>query len=165
MQPEMYSLRQLAPLGKSVVVFLFFATDCPISDRYQPEAVRLNHQFEHRGVQFWIVYPNPAETRAGTIAHQKQFSQEIAPLLDPGQSLVKMAGARVTPEAAVFRVTRQKLERIYLGRIDDRYLSLGQQRPHPLHAELADAIDAALAGKPVPPSGGKAVGCSIIPLP
>lgn len=159
------SVRALAPGGTSVVVLLFFATDCPISDRYQPEVSRLNHLFKDRGVQFWMVYPNPSETRVGTEAHQKHFSQDIAPLLDPQQSLVKLAGARVTPEAAVFRVTPHGLEKVYRGRIDDRYLSLGTQRPQALHHDLSDAIDAALSDKPVDPAGGRAVGCSIIPLP
>lgn len=155
---------KLAPPGTAVVVLLFVASDCPISDRYQPEFTRLSKAFEGRSVKFWMVYPNPSETQAGVELHQKQFSQSVPPLLDPEQKLVKMARVHATPEAAVFVAGPEGLREVYSGRIDDRYLGLGKQRPQARHLDLTDAIEAALKGQPVHPAAGKAVGCSIIPL-
>src|ERR1035438_1564352 len=48
--------------------------------------------------------------------------------------------------------------------IDDRYFSIGQERPQPQQHDLEAAISAALADKPVPQSGGPPVGCSIVYL-
>jgi hypothetical protein len=83
-------------------------------------------------------------------------------LLDPKQSLVALAHATVTPEAAIFLVDGDNLREVYHGRIDDRYISLGQERPHAQHHDLELALAAALAGRPVPPPEGPAVGCSIV---
>jgi hypothetical protein len=56
------------------------------------------------------------------------------------------------------------LREVYRGRIDDRYLSIGQERPQPQQHDLEAAISATLADKPVPQSGGPPIGCSIVSL-
>ena len=78
---------------------------------------------------------------------------------------MKLAHATVTPEAAVFVVEGKTLREVYQGRVDDRYISLGQERPQAQHHDLELAITAALAGKPVPHPQGPPVGCSIVFLP
>src|SRR5262245_34140024 len=84
------------------VVFVFTATDCPISNRYAPEVQRLHREFAAKGVRFWLVYPNPAESADAIRAHGQSFGYPADALRDPKQQLVKMAKATVTPEAAVF---------------------------------------------------------------
>jgi len=158
------ALSMIAPADTSAVVLLFLATDCPISNRYQPEIARLDAEFHGKHVKFWNVYPNPGETAAGVEAHQKEFHQTVPALLDPKHLLVAFAGAGVTPEAAVFVPSPGGLHEVFRGRIDDRYASLGRQRPQASHHELADAINEILAGVPVRFAGGKAVGCAIMPL-
>jgi hypothetical protein len=64
----------------------------------------------------------------------------------------------------VFVLQGGELREVYRGRIDDRYLSLGTERPQAMHHDLEDAIRAVLANKPVPQPGGPAVGCSIVTL-
>src|SRR5580765_5831342 len=54
-------------------VFLFTSSDCPISNRYAPEYRRLNEAFESRGVRFWLVYPNPADSPEVVRAHLNTF--------------------------------------------------------------------------------------------
>ena len=51
--------------------------------------------------------------------------------------------------------------RVYRGRIDDRYLAPGQYRMKPTTRELRDAIEAVLAGRPVPVAEMKAAGCPL----
>ena len=75
-----------------------------------------------------------------------------------------MAHASVTPEAALFAVKDGKLQEVYHGRIDDRYLAFGQERPQATHHDLEEAIQATLAGRPIPKPSGAPVGCSIIPM-
>src|SRR5437879_13737162 len=42
-------------------VLLFVRTDCPISNRYAPELIRLNKEFSSSAV-FYLVYADPANT-------------------------------------------------------------------------------------------------------
>jgi hypothetical protein len=74
-----------------------------------------------------------------------------------------MARATITPEAAVFLPAGANLREVYRGRIDDRYLELGRERPAATRHDLEQAILAVLANHPVPPPGGPTVGCSIVP--
>jgi hypothetical protein len=160
-------LRRLAGPGARLVVLIFAASDCPIANRYIPEIARLTQQFSLKGVRFWWVFPNPDDTAAVVAAHNRQFSITGDAALDTHQSLVALAHATVTPEAAVFFVARDQptgpgLREVYRGRIDDRYLSLGQERPQAQQHDLETAIAAALAGSPVPAPAGPPVGCSIV---
>lgn len=146
-----------ATAGARAVVFLFTATDCPISNRYAPEIQRLYRAYADRGVKFFLVYPNPADTPAMIREHAKSFGYPAEALRDPRQALVKVAKATIAPEAAVF--VRRRL--VYHGRIDDRFVDLGVDRPEPTVRDLDEALAAVLAGKPVPHPVTQAVGCYI----
>jgi len=152
----------LAGPGVHVVVLFFAATDCPVCNRYVPEIARLTGEFSARGVRFWWVYPNPDDTAQVVSDHNRDYSITGDTILDPKLTLVLRSHATVTPEAAVFLVEGDDLHEVYHGRIDDRYISLVEQRPQSAHHELETAIAAALAGKSVPQPGGPPVGCSIV---
>jgi hypothetical protein len=145
--------------GIHFVVLVFAATDCPISNRYVPEIARLNREFSPQGVRFWWVFPNPSDNAKLVSQHKKDFAIHENSLLDVFQATTKRANATITPEAAVFTAG---MHEVYHGRIDDRYLDIGRERPQAGHHDLEAAISAALAGKPVPPPGGPPVGCSIV---
>jgi hypothetical protein len=155
-------IRDLAGPGIRIVVLFFAATDCPISNRYVPEIKRLTQKYGPKGVRFWWVYPNAGDTAKAVADHNREYAVTGDTILDPRQSLVDMAHVTVTPEAAIFLVEGGELREIYHGRIDDRYLDIGQERPQPQHFDLEMAIFAALAGESVPQPGGPAVGCSIV---
>ena len=148
--------------GVRVVVLVFAASDCPISNRYVPEIARLNHIFSAEGARFWWVFPNPSDTAALVTQHVHDFSINESILLDPQQTMVRMAHATTTPEAVIFVAANGSPREVYRGRIDDRYIAFGEERPQPQHHELEAAIAAALAGKPVPEPAGPPVGCSIV---
>lgn len=154
---------QLSPSGARIVVLVFAATDCPISNRYIPEIARLEQIFSTAGVAFRWVFPNPDDTAPVVRKHNEEFSIHSPSLIDAEQKLVRMAHVAVTPEAAVFRVEGTELRETYHGRIDDRYVAFGRERPQATRHELEEAIQAALAGKPAPLPGGEPVGCSIVP--
>jgi hypothetical protein len=148
-----------APAGTKAIVFLFTSTDCPISNRYAPEVQRVVGEFSSKGVVFRLVYPNPADRAAAIREHMAAFSYAgtMEALRDPGHMLVKFTQATITPEAAVVVGGRV----VYRGRIDDRYVDLGLERPAPTQHDLADALAAVIAGKPVPHATTQAVGCFI----
>ena len=148
-----------APAGTKAIVFLFTSTDCPISNRYAPEVQRVVSQFAEHGIVFKLVYPNPADEAAAIHEHMTTFSYAGAmeALRDPTHALVKFTKASVTPEAVIVAGGRV----VYRGRIDDRYVDLGIERPAPTQHDLADALAAVLAGKRVAHATTQAVGCFI----
>lgn len=146
---------QAAP-GVKAIVFLFTSTDCPISNRYAPAVRRLYEAFAARGVRFWLVYPNPSDAPAAIRTHLKEYGYPMAALRDPHQDLVARAGATVTPEAAVFDTQGRML---YRGRIDDRYVEVGVDRPFATTHDLEEAIASVVAGRPVSHPTTHAVGC------
>jgi hypothetical protein len=147
------------PAGIKAIVFLFTSTDCPISNRYAPEVRRLATRFGPKGVLFKLVYPNPADDRRAILEHMAAFAYAGATqaLRDPKHALVKFTGVAVTPEAAVYAGGRI----VYHGRIDDRYVDLGLERPAAQIHDLADALTAVVAGQPVKSPVTQAVGCYI----
>jgi len=155
-------VRQLAAPGTRVLVLIFAATDCPISNRAIPELNRITHEFAGKPVDFWWVYPNAEDTTSAVAEHRRAYSIETKALRDPAQSLVAWAHATVTPEAAVFLVDGAQFHEVYEGRIDDQYISLGRERRQVTRHDLESAINAALDGKTVPQPGGPSVGCSIV---
>jgi hypothetical protein len=143
-------ITQLAPPGTRALVLFFAASDCPISNRYVPEIQRLTKQFEPLGVRIWFVYPNPSDDAKTVRAHDAEFAIDANTALDP--------------EAAVFVPQDGQLREVYRGRIDDRYINLGTERPQATRHDLEEAIRAVLAGKLVPQPGGPPTGCSIVTL-
>jgi thiol-disulfide isomerase/thioredoxin len=147
-----------APAGTKAIVFIFTTTDCPVSNRYAPEIQRLQQRFAPKGVVFRLVYPGRSDREADIREHMKRYALEgLEAVRDPNLALVKFTGATITPEAAI--VVKEKL--VYHGRIDDRYVELGVERPSPTVHDLADALAAVLAGKPVAHATAPAVGCFI----
>jgi hypothetical protein len=157
-------INDLAGPGIRVVVLIFAASDCPISNRYVPEISRLNREFAMQGVRIWWVFPNPEDTATIVARHNQDFAITESTVLDTRQYLVHLAHVTTAPEAAVFRSNESELREVYRGRIDDRYLSIGQERPQPRQHDLEAAISAVLADKPIPHAAGPPIGCSIVPL-
>jgi hypothetical protein len=157
-----HPVTDLAPPGTRAVVLFFAASDCPISNRYIPEVQRIAKQFETLGVRVWFVYPNPGDDAKAVRAHDLEFAITANTALDTRQTLTRMAQVTVTPEAAVFVPQGTSLHELYCGRIDDRYIALGAERPQATHHDLKEAVRAVLAGKPVPQPEGPPIGCSIV---
>jgi hypothetical protein len=67
-------------------------------------------------------------------------------------------GIQVTPEAAIYSGASG---RVYRGRIDDLYASIGQSRRAPTTHDLRDALTAVLAGKSPARAETDAIGCFI----
>lgn len=155
-------VRLMPQADGQAVVLVFVASDCPISNRYLPQLVRLRKSLAGQGVAFWFVYPNLTESIAGIRAHQAGYGASGEVLRDDDRALARLTGAKVTPEASVLVRRGEELRVMYTGRIDDRYLSIGSERPQATRHELEAAIEAVLAGRPVSAPGGPPVGCGIV---
>jgi hypothetical protein len=144
--------------GANAVVFVFTSVDCPISNRYAPEVRKLYDTFSSKGVAFWLVYPNPSESSDAIRAHLKAFNYPARALRDPKHALAALTKVKVTPEAAVFD---KRGSLVYHGRIDDRYVSIGVERPSATRHDVQDALTAVLAGRTPAAPTQPAVGCFI----
>jgi hypothetical protein len=136
-------------------VLLFVRPGCPVSNRAAPEVARLHEDFAERGVALWLVYPGslqPDEIRR----HAEEYGFPMAPIRDPAMRLVDLAGATITPEAAIFDASRRL---VYLGRIDDRYVDIGRARREPTTRDVHEVLAAMLEGRSVPYASRDAVGC------
>ncbi|MBM3771538.1 MAG: redoxin domain-containing protein [Acidimicrobiia bacterium] len=147
----------LAP-GVKAAVFVFVSVDCPISNRYAPEVRRLYQAFQEKGVQFTLVYPNPAESVPAIREHLRAYDYPAGAVRDLKHALVKHAQISVTPEVAVFTPDGSL---VYRGRIDNRYVRLGVERPAATQRDLASALVAVLDGKSVREPRTPAVGCYV----
>jgi len=139
-------------------VLIFISADCPVSNRYAPEIQRLYKEFAPKGVRFTLVYPNLIDDTGATERHTKDYGLPSIVERDPAHTLVKKAHATVTPEAVVFD---SKDRIVYRGRIDDRFVELGRERPAATKHDLQNALNAVLAGRRVNPAKTQAVGCFI----
>ena len=142
-------------------VFLFTRTDCPISNRYAPVVRRLHEEFSPQGIEFWLVYPDPAQSPETIHQHLKEYSYPCRALQDPQHTLVERTQVTVTPEAAVLLPNGDVA---YRGRIDNRYTDFGVSRPEATEHDLKNALTAILADQPIKNNLTTAVGCYISDL-
>jgi thiol-disulfide isomerase/thioredoxin len=146
---------------RTASVQVFVSSVCPISNGYAPELKRLYRDYRGKGVQFYAVYSADQDRNAAS-RHAREFGfTGYRVVHDPDQVRAKKAGVAVTPEVAVWDA---KNVLRYRGRIDDRYAALGVRREQARSTDLRNALDALIAGKPVPVPRTRAVGCSL-PVP
>jgi hypothetical protein len=157
-------LSQLAPAGTKAVVLFFVATECPVSNRTFPEMERLRETYTPRNVRFLYVYPNADETPEQIRTHQLVYDPQGKAIADPDAALVHLTHAFVTPEAAILTPAPHHGWKVaYLGRIDNRYVHIGLQRPQPTQLLADRALAQLAASQPITPDAGTPVGCTILP--
>jgi hypothetical protein len=146
------------PTG-SLGVLLFVSSDCPVSNGYAPEIQRLCDVAKTKGGACTLVYEDPSIDAAQVRKHRDEYRYRGIPaVIDSDHAIAGRAKATITPEALV--LTSAGVVK-YRGRVDDKYVALGQQRRVVTSHDLADAIDAVVAGRPVPRAETQAVGCFI----
>ena len=143
--------------GKWTVLF-FLTTDCPIANQYAPEIQRICNDYSPKGAQCFLVYVDPSTTTAAVRKHLKEYNYTLPAILDSDHKLVKLAGATVSSEVAVFSDTGQLQ---YRGRINNFYAGLGAPRQRVTQHDLRDALDALRTGRRVLAPSTQAFGCFI----
>ena len=156
-------MQPFAPAGAANVIF-FVQSDCPISNGYAPEIQRVCREYAARGVSCSLMYEDVEVGRAGSLdaaarQHLREFRYDAMPAaVDRTRAVARHAAATVTPQAVV--VDRTGAVR-YSGRIDNFYAALGRPRQRVTEHDLRDALDALLAGRPVPRPRTEPLGCYI----
>lgn len=136
---------------KATVVIVVLA-ECPIAQKYSPALAAIARDYTLKGVRFLMAFADaePAAMRTQMKAFALPF-----PAAKADRKLIAMLKATTAPTAAVVGADGTVA---YVGRIDDRFPTLGVQRA-PRRADLRIALDQFLAGKPVRPARTDVVGC------
>lgn len=139
--------------GKKAVVLMFIATQCPVSNAYNDRMASLAREYGAKSVAFVGINSNRQESVEEIAGHAAQHGFGFPVLKDVGNVQADRFGAQVTPEIYVYDpgwVLR------YHGRIDD-----DRSGANVKSQDLRHALDAVLAGQPVPVAETKAFGCTI----
>ena len=147
------ALKDLLARNKAVAI-VFVATKCPVSNAYNTRMAALGKEYAAKGIPLVGINSNKTEPAAEVKEHAAKHDFTFPVLKDDGNKIADAYGASHTPE--VF-VVDSKGNLIYHGRIDET-----QDDPKNVKSpDLRSALDAVLAGKPVPTAQTKAFGCSI----
>jgi hypothetical protein len=138
--------------AKATVV-VFVSVQCPVSNAYNGRLAAVYNDYASQGVQFAFVNANATESVSDVEAHEKRVGWPFQVVKDYSNTLADKLGAEHTPEAFVFD---QNGTLVYHGRVDDSMNEAGVKQ-----RDLRAALDAVLAGHPVPVAETRAFGCSI----
>ena len=147
------ALKDLLAKNKAVAV-IFVATRCPVSNAYNTRMAGLGKEYASKGIALVGVNSNKTEPVAEVKAHAEKNGFTFPVLKDDGNKVADAYGASHTPEVFLLD-PRGNL--IYHGRIDENQDDARNVKS----PDLRNALDAVLAGKPVPTPETKAFGCSI----
>jgi peroxiredoxin len=141
-----------------VLVLMFICNHCPYVKAVEDRLIELARGYGPRGVAFVGIcsndaaaYPDDAFDKLAERWRQKGYGFPY--LHDESQEVARAFGAVCTPDIFVYDRDRRIA---YRGRIDDSW----KDPARVTRRELADALDALLAGR-APPAGKPTLGCSI----
>lgn len=156
--PDGQELRLEAPKG-GVMALVFYSTECPIANQYNPTLNALAEGFAGDRFRLVGLCVDPDLSDPQVAAHAKEYQLAFPVGRDRGLDLARRFGIKVTPEAVVLDGEGRVR---YRGRIDDQFAGRSKKNKNPQTHELRDAIEAVLAGRKVERPDVPAVGC---PLP
>ena len=147
------ALKDLLAKSKAVTV-VFVATKCPVSNAYNTRMAALGKEYAVKGIPLVGINSNKTEPATEVKEHAEKHGFTFPVLKDDGNRIADAYGATHTPEVFVLD---PKGNLLYHGRIDEN-----QDDPQGVKSpDLRNALDAVLAGRPVPVAETKAFGCSI----
>lgn len=142
---------------KKAIVLFFVSPFCSTTRPFMPEINQISADYGDR-VVVYLVHSDSEITKEVALEHAILSEVKATVLIDKQQALAKQVQAKITPEAIVLS---PKAEALYKGRINDLYLGPTKRQRAATTKDLRDALDAILAGKPVPTPQQEAQGCKI----
>lgn len=146
-------------LTGDALVVMFLCTHCPFVIHVQHRLSELARDYRAKGASFVGIGANdpgvqPDDAPEGLAEQKRRVGFDFPYLFDATQAVAKAYGAVCTPDFFVFDRDRRLA---YRGRMD----ATRPDRGEPTGDELAAALDAVLAGKPVTGEQFPPMGCSI----
>jgi len=146
--------------GKPALLVMFICRHCPYVQHVKEELTRLGRDYLRRNVGIVAISSNDATQYPEDAPHRlKAMAEELGwefPLCyDETQEVAKAYSASCTPDFFLFDRNRKL---VYRGQLDDA--RPGNNRPV-TGKDLRQAIEAVLAGRPVPSNQKPSMGCNI----
>ncbi len=146
--------------GAPALLVAFLCNHCPYVKHIRQGLAELAREYQARGVAVVAINSNDAanypEDSPAKMAEEVQTAHYTFPyLFDATQSVAGAYRAACTPDLYMFD---KDLKLIYRGQFDDSRPGNGVALTG---KDLRAALDAALAGKPVPANQKPSVGCNI----
>ena len=147
-----------------ILVVAFTCNHCPYVQAYEDRMIAFQKENSTREVQFIAINSNetihyPDDNFDGMVKRAMTKGFNFPYMRDEDQSVATAFGATHTPEFFVFAFgPGEALPRLkYHGKMDDNYQNPAQVKER----YLQSAVDALLAGKPVPVAETFSIGCTI----
>jgi peroxiredoxin len=142
------------------VLVMFLCNHCPYVKHVEQPLGRLAADWRDRGVAIVGICSNdvsayPEDDRVHLRAQQQRADWTFPYLIDESQDIARAYHAACTPDFFLFDRSRRL---VYRGQLDDS--RPGNRKPVTGH-DLGAAVDATLAGRPVPADQQPSIGCSI----
>jgi peroxiredoxin/mono/diheme cytochrome c family protein len=154
---EAHELHYLS--DKAAVVLMVQGNGCPIVRNQLPRLAEIRDRFAEEGVAFLLINSNLQDNRQTIAKEAAEFGIDFPILIDDAQLIGESMEFERTAEVFVIDPA-DRWRVVYRGPVDDR-VSYQRQRPEADNHYLVDALDALLAGMPVPVASAAAEGCLI----
>lgn len=141
------------------LLVMFICNHCPFVKHVRAELARIGRDYSPRGVAIFAISSNdaqqyPADGPDGIREEKRAAGYTFPYLYDEDQEVAKAYRAACTPDFFLFDAERKL---VYRGQLDDSRPSNGL----PVTGrDLRDALDAVLAGRPVPADQMPSIGCN-----
>jgi len=151
----------LAQLGdQPAYLIAFICNHCPFVKHVADEFAKLAKEYQGKGVAVVAINSNDVENYGDDspermVAEVRQRGYTFPYLHDESQEVAKAYSAACTPDFFVFDSDRRL---VYRGQMDDA--RPGNDQPV-TGKDLRAALDAVLAGEPVPEDQKPSIGCNI----
>jgi peroxiredoxin len=145
--------------GAKGTLVVFSCNACPWAKAWESRIVELGNSYSKKGIGVIVINSNDPAVNAEDgfdvmVQRAKDRKMTYPYAVDGTSEIARAFGATRTPEAFLFD---RDGKLVYHGTVDDN-----AKEPQKVEKRwLKDALDAAIAGKPVPVAETKALGCSI----
>lgn len=143
-------------------IVIFDCNTCPYSKAYNERIIGLNNKYATQGFPVIAINANDATESPGDsyekmVSVSKKKGYTFPYLIDESQTVARTYGATNTPHVYVLHRVGKDLKVAYIGTIDDN----ARNAAAVTRKYVEEAVDALLAGKAVPTTKTKAIGCGI----
>ncbi|OQP63291.1 alkyl hydroperoxide reductase [Niastella vici] len=146
--------------GNTATVIMFICNHCPFVKHVNTQLVQLGNDYKNKGISFIAIssndvagYPQDGPEQMKEVATQLQFPFPY--LYDQSQEVAKAYEAACTPDFFIFD---GGLSLVYRGQLDDS--RPGNEKPV-TGADIRNALEHLVAGKPVATDQKPSIGCNI----
>lgn len=145
--------------GAKALAVIFSCNHCPYVQAYEGRMMAIQRDLGPQGVQVVAINSNetknyPEDSFEKMVERAAALGFNFPYLRDESQAVARAYGAERTPHIFLFD---QERKLVYTGAIDDNWKEPESATRH----YLREAIQAVLAGQPVPEPSTHAIGCSV----